>query len=103
MKFWPRFKYTKNWQNYHKTILEKNYWTKIFDNTFKNKIDSWAYPWTASLWKINGLTITPAFNLVKNIGIGSDSTHSFFRQKNYFVTKINKKKLFTLKKSRLII
>jgi hypothetical protein len=101
LTFWPKFKYTKNWRNFHKTNIEKNYWTKIFDNTFKNKIDSWAYPWTISLWKISGLTVTPAFNLVKNIGVGSDSTHSLFRQKDYFVKKINNKRIIHPKKIKI--
>tara|TARA_B100001250_G_scaffold400925_1_gene412141 strand:- start:145 stop:489 length:345 start_codon:yes stop_codon:yes gene_type:complete len=56
-----------------------------------NKIDSWAYPWTLSVWKKEGLTVTPNMNLVKNIGIGENSTHSFFQKnlKNY----LNKKQL----------
>ena len=50
------------------------------------------------MWKISGLTVTPAFNLVKNIGAGNDSTHSLFRQKNYFVKEINKKRIIHPKK-----
>jgi len=39
-------------------------------------VDSWAYPWTASVWYQGGLTATPNCNLVSNIGFGEDETHT---------------------------
>ncbi len=93
IKFWPKFKKSKNWNTYHESKLEKKYWTKIFNNTFNRKIDSWAYPWTLSLWKVGGLTVTPKYNLVNNIGTGQNTTHSSFREKKYFSKKNLKKTL----------
>jgi hypothetical protein len=40
------------------------------------EIDSWAYPWMASVWFKGGLTATPNVNLVSNIGFGTESTHT---------------------------
>ena len=40
------------------------------------QIDSWAYPWTASLWYQGGRTATPNVNLVSDIGFGEDATHT---------------------------
>ena len=52
------------------------YWTAIFDRCHSGQIDSWAYPWNYSCWINNGLTILPNKNLVTNIGVGEDATHT---------------------------
>ena len=94
ISFWPKFKKSNTWELLHKNKIEKKYWNKIFNNVYKNKIfDSWAYPWTLSVWKNKGLTVTPNANLVKNIGFGSDSVHSKFKQgrQTYRNTRLDKK------------
>lgn len=52
------------------------FWKEKFDNTAAGNINSWAYRWTFSCWSRNGLTCLPNKNLVKNIGFGSDATHT---------------------------
>ena len=47
-----------------------------FDLIRRGEIDSWAYPYLYSLWKQRGLTVIPAVNLVENIGVGGDATHT---------------------------
>ena len=47
-----------------------------FDLIRRGEINSWAYPYLFSLWRQRGLTITPAVNLVENIGVGGDATHT---------------------------
>ena len=91
--FWPKFKKSNVWNKLHQNRVEKKYWNKIFDQVFKEKFDSWAYPWTLSVWKQNGITITPNFNLVKNIGFGNKSTHGFFLKNK--IKYLNKKKIKT--------
>jgi len=54
----------------------KNYWIGIFNKTYKSEIDTWDYQWTFSIWNLDGCAILPNTNLVKNIGIGGDSTHT---------------------------
>ena len=93
INFWPKFKKSDVWNKLHRNKMEKKYWNKIFDQVFKEKFDSWAYPWTLSVWKQNGITITPNFNLVKNIGFGNKSTHSFFLKDK--IKYLNKKKIKT--------
>ena len=53
-----------------------NYWSRIFDNCYAGKIDSWAYPWTFSCWLQSGMTVLPNVNLVSNIGFGIEATHT---------------------------
>ena len=44
------------------------YRKKDKNKIYKNKIDSWAYPWNLCLWYNKMLVLTPKFNLVENIG-----------------------------------
>lgn len=53
-----------------------SYWEYIFQDTFDNLINSWAYRWLFACWMQNGLTILPNVNLVSNIGFGTEATHT---------------------------
>jgi hypothetical protein len=77
MALWPEFKAMgglEAWSNGSPEFVES--WTKIFDDCYMNKIDSWAYRYLFSCWLNNGLTCLPAENLVSNIGFGEDATHT---------------------------
>lgn len=73
--FWPDWQKSKAWKKLLPDRLERKYWSSIFDQVKREEIDSWAYPWTASVWFSGGLTATPNVNLVSNIGFGAESTH----------------------------
>src|ERR1017187_7853207 len=49
-----------------------------FTLTKQEKMNSWAFRWYLSTWKAGGYSLCPASNLVRNVGIGVDSTHSRF-------------------------
>jgi hypothetical protein len=53
-----------------------NYFLKAFKNVKENKIDTWDYQWTYTVWKENGIAIIPNENLVSNIGFNTNSTHT---------------------------
>lgn len=76
ISFWPVWSESPDWRKKIIDPVERSYWKKIFDTVYANAIDSWAYPWTASVWRFGGLTITPNVNLVSNIGFGDDATHT---------------------------
>jgi hypothetical protein len=76
LPFWSEWKSSLDWQKKKPDLVERRYWTAIFERVYANQIDSWAYPWTASVWYHEGLTATPNVNLVSNIGFGPDSTHT---------------------------
>jgi len=67
-----------------KNIFKKNkfnresftYFLKAFKNVKENKLDTWDYQWTYTVWKENGLAIIPNVNLVSNIGFNTNSTHT---------------------------
>lgn len=76
IKFWSEWKHSAAWQATKRDKVERKYWSKIFDRMYRAEIDTWDYPWTASVWFHGGLTATPNVNLVSNIGFGPDSTHT---------------------------
>ena len=76
LPFWPKWSTSGTWRQHAPDKVEERYWGTIFDRVRAEQIDSWAYPWTASVWYHGGLTATPNVNLVSNIGFGPDSTHT---------------------------
>lgn len=72
LSFWQKYKSSKRWSIINAGQREQSYWESILDNVERGLINSWAYPWTASVWKGEGLTATPNVNLVSNIGFGAD-------------------------------
>ena len=87
IKFWPKWKNTNHWKKIHSDNNELNYWTKIFNFTYKKKINTWDYAWTACAWYNNQLSIIPPTNLINNIGFGPDATWTV-------QSKVNKIKKF---------
>ncbi len=75
---WKEYRKSASWKELFKDPIERNYWEDIFDEISygKKKWDAWDYPWTFSIWKINGINIMPNYNLVSNIGFGLDATHT---------------------------
>lgn len=74
----------KSWPDFKKRHLgalnfpkrENNFWSKVFDDVFDKKIDTWDYQWVFSMWANGMLTILPSVNLISNIGFGEDATHT---------------------------
>ena len=52
---------------------------------YTQQIDTWDYPWVATVWYHDGLTIIPNVNLVSNIGITWRATHTKLSQSRYAV------------------
>lgn len=76
IRFWPAWRGSAHWEALHPDPLERQYWEAILDRCHRGEIDTWDYPWTASVWRRNGLTATPNANLVTNTGFGPDATHT---------------------------
>ena len=58
---------------------ELKHWTRLFEATHRDVIDTWDYRWLFSCWINSGLTILPSRNLVTNIGFDFDGTHTTAR------------------------
>jgi len=74
---WPVFKNSQDFIDLGAgNTLFKSYWSRNFEQVLSGGVDSWAYAWTLNCWANGGLTVIPEKNLVKNIGFGSDATHT---------------------------
>lgn len=52
------------------------YWSKIFSNLARQRMDAWDYQWILTLWRHSALAVRPPVNLIQNIGFGADATHT---------------------------
>jgi len=55
---------------------ERLVWAACFDAVSREALDSWAYRWTAAMWARGAWSVTPAQNLVTNLGFDRDATHT---------------------------
>lgn len=81
-------KYSVDMEHYHE-IKEKDYFWDVFGNReeaefrvknfeeIKQGLDTWDFQWAYIRFINSGLSIVPKKNLVKNLGFGSDATHTF--------------------------
>jgi len=80
MSDWPDFKK----KGYLRKIFSADkfsdkyiaYLTQVFDNTYEGKVDTWDYQVVLTCLSQGFLAITPAVNLVSNIGFGPLATHT---------------------------
>lgn len=73
---WPEFK-AGNWM---RAVIEdrseRRFWFKAFQAVHDGRIDTWDYQWMLASWAQGYVSITPAINLVSNIGFGPNATHT---------------------------
>ena len=90
IRFWPEWRTSSSWMGFWRDSVVRNYWEKIFDQMYRAEIDTWDYPWLASVWYQGGLTVTPNVNLVSNIGFGPDATHTFSENNQFSAMKTHR-------------
>lgn len=63
-------------KSYGFSAKEREIWLDKYELLKKNRIDTWDYQFSFSIWKNRGLNIIPNSNLISNIGFGESSTHT---------------------------
>jgi hypothetical protein len=76
MSLWPEIRDGGWMRDLFPDYFERQYWRRIFERTYLNRIDSWAFRWTFACWMSNGLAVLPQVNLVSNIGFAQVATHT---------------------------
>jgi hypothetical protein len=71
---WPRAGYREYYSDCGQD--EFLYWERVFSRVRSGEIHSWDYPWISSFWRDGLVSITPAQNLVRNVGFGADATNT---------------------------
>ena len=85
-KIWDKYLVSKKFSKICPNNLERRYWRLMFDKVKNGSLQSWSIYLLFTLWKNNGLTITPNVNLVKNLGFNNRGTNTKISQ-----IKFNKK------------
>ena len=55
---------------------EEAYWNRIFGRVASGELSTWDYSWISWFWMQGWVSITPAQNLVRNVGFGPDATNT---------------------------
>lgn len=76
MANWPEIKDRRLFDQYLPTTSERDHWESAFQNVYDGQIDTWDYQWVYSIWANSGLSVSPARNLVRNIGFHAEATHT---------------------------
>lgn len=77
MTCWPEIRDRNLFDQYFPAKRERYYWDSIFQYAvYEGNVDTWDYQWFYSMWANSGLCITPAKNLVRNIGLDAEATHT---------------------------
>jgi hypothetical protein len=58
------------------TRQEEKYWNHIFARVSSGHFSTWDYPWASWFWRQRWVSITPAENLVRNVGFGPEATNT---------------------------
>lgn len=77
MSYYPQLKQTGALKTLFKFYEEAEWLTQAFERSYNNNNLTWDYQWEFSRRINSGLTIVPSKNLVRNIGLGIDATHTF--------------------------
>ncbi len=55
-----------------------NMWVKNINDAVSKRIDCWDFQWFYTMWMTEGMAITPAVNLITNIGFGNFATNTTY-------------------------
>lgn len=76
MHEFPEFVFSERSKQLSLPYKEKLYWFAKLSDTYLNKIDTWDYQWSFTLWLHGMKSIIPKKNLVSNIGFDERATHT---------------------------
>ena len=75
MRQWPALRETDWLERYLGDPTAARIARLFFDETYAGRIDQWDFQWALAGWLRDAVSITPAANLVTNIGFGDGGTH----------------------------
>jgi len=73
---WPAIRESPGFHGIFSDDLERRYFLEHFEDFHANAPNTWDVQWTYACWCQSGLSVTPAVNLISNIGFGAEATHT---------------------------
>lgn len=76
---WPALRNESRMRDWLDNQPAIEFYSKFFDLAFSKQgnVGYWDYQWQLAVWAQAGLSVSPARNLVSNIGFGADASHTF--------------------------
>jgi hypothetical protein len=75
MRDWPPRRETSWLEQHLRSKTAARIAGLLFDETYAGRIRQWDFQWVFAGWSRNAVSVTPAVNLVTNIGFGDAATH----------------------------
>ena len=76
MSSWPHMRDSDGFAKLIGNAKEAAFWTRIFNDVYFGKVDTWDHQWAYANWVNKRYGILPTVNLISNIGFGADATHT---------------------------
>jgi hypothetical protein len=76
MALWPEMKASKWLYDNFDNKEVANFWDRYFEKTYRGDIDTWDFQLSFACFVNNGLCIVPKYNLISNIGYGSNASRT---------------------------
>ncbi len=76
MKDYPEFKRRGKIAEIFKNPKMQKHWLNSFDRLYAKQVDTWDPQWVYKIYERDGLCITPAVNMISNVGFGQEATHT---------------------------
>lgn len=70
-----------------KSAAQTAFWIQNFNHLLEQGFNyTWDYQWIYSIWRCNGITISPTQNLISNIGFNENATHT--KEANHYLANV---------------
>lgn len=83
MTDWPQLKGQGQLNDFYSQSFMQKFLNKMFDQAYRQQIDTWDIQWFYSCLFNNGLSVVPKVNLISNIGV--TGTHTSSDKSNNFM------------------
>lgn len=100
-KKWPSMKEGGYLKAFFRKASHRYYWEGLFNAYYKKRIPSWDGAWVYSVMAQSGLSIAPKVNLIQNVGVSKDATHT--TTENVYSRQLASKLDFPLKHPDLVM
>lgn len=77
MTGWPGWRDDGGIEKFFADPIERAFWVRVMEDGWRRqRTDTWDHQWQLVRWMHNGLSVVPRVSLLRNVGFGSDATHT---------------------------
>lgn len=76
LKYWNEIRDLQNHKSFCDSVEEESWRITLFKYISEERNEAWDFQWVYFRLINSGLSVTPKYNLIKNMGFGGNSTHT---------------------------